>query len=213
MGLKKVVFLGAKNIGLECLRELYNRAESLGVEVALVITNERGVKIAEFCEKNNLPFSLELESLFKLEADLLLCVQYHKILKESHLSCAKAAFNLHLAPLPEYRGCNQFSFAILNEDEFFGVTLHKMDLGVDSGDIAFISRFRIPPFCFVDELVELANAKGLELFKNSLESLVKGDYELIPQAAVESKRREFHLRAEIESLKEIKLSACGGGGA
>ena len=68
----------------------------------------------------------------------------------------------------------------------------------------------IPKNCFVDELVELANQKGLELFREKLSKLINGDYLLKPQNECEAIRREFHYRNEIESLKCVDL--YGGGG-
>ncbi|MBK8684503.1 MAG: hypothetical protein IPN26_05660 [Bacteroidetes bacterium] len=70
--------------------------------------------------------------------DFLISVQYHQILNERHIQKARTlAINLHMAPLPEYRGCNQFSFAILDQYPEFGTTLHVMDERIDHGDILF----------------------------------------------------------------------------
>ena len=156
--MKKIVFLGAKKIGLKCLEEMFDRQRELDFEIVAVGTSQRGLEIQEFCKKHLIKEIQSLDDLFELEFDLLFSVQYHLILTQEHIDCAREmAFNLHLAPLPAYRGCNQFSFAILYEDSEFGVTLHKMYSGIDSGDIVFESRFAIPKNCFLDELVELAN--------------------------------------------------------
>lgn len=46
----------------------------------------------------------DLSVLLSLEFDILFSVQYHAILTQEQIECAKEiAFNLHLAPLPEYR--------------------------------------------------------------------------------------------------------------
>ncbi|MDA3967581.1 formyltransferase family protein [Helicobacter sp. WB40] len=211
--MKKIVFLGTKNIGRICLEDLYFRQESLGVSLVAVLAGQRGETIVEFCKEKNIKLLDCLDDLHTLGADILFSVQYDEILKESHIKSIKEmAFNLHLAPLPEYRGCNQFSFAIMNEDKEFGVTLHKLDCGIDSGDIVFEKRFPIPQDCFVDELLELANSHGVELFCKNLENMIYGRYTLKSQSAIEAKK-EFHLRSEIESLKHIKLEIlCGGGG-
>lgn len=209
--MKKVVFLGAKKIGLECLVELFARQEELGCEIVAVGTSQRGAEIKEFCKQQGIKEIQNLDDLLELEFDLLFSVQYHLILEQRHIDCAsEMAFNLHLAPLPEYRGCNQFSFAILNEDKEFGVTLHQMDSGVDSGDIVFQRRFVIPKDCFVGELVELASKEGFLLFSEKLPNLIKGEYELTPQNQCEASRREFHYRSEIENLKCVDLYAGGG---
>ena len=212
--MKKIVFLGAKEIGKQCLQELFVRQDALDFTLVAVGTSPRGEAVKEFCIQHKIPLLTDLNVLFELDFDILLSVQYHQILKPQYIFCAQEiALNLHLAPLPEYRGCNQFSFAILNEDKEFGVTIHQIDSGIDSGAIAFQTRFAIPQNCFVGELVEMANKAGFELFCENLEKIIAGNYTLIPQGSIESARREFHLRSEIESLKYIKLAeVCGGGG-
>lgn len=211
--MKKVIFLGAKEIGGKCLQELFARQDALDFMLLAVGTSPRGQVVKEFCTQHKIPIIASLDELFKLDFDILFSVQYHQILKPQHIFCAQEiALNLHLAPLPEYRGCNQFSFAILSEDKEFGVSIHQMDEGIDNGAIAFQKRFKIPKNCFVEELVELANTYGVELFSENLEKMIKGDYQLIPQDSIFSPRREFHKRIEIESLKHIRLESCGGGG-
>lgn len=210
--MKKIVFLGAKEIGKQCLQELFTMQEALDFTLLAVGTSPRGQGIKEFCMQHKIPLIADLDELLELDFDILVSVQYHQILKPQHIFCAKEiALNLHLAPLPEYRGCNQFTFAILNEDKEFGVSIHQIDAGIDSGAIAFQKRFEIPKNCFVEELVELANTYGVELFSKNLEKMIKGDYRLIPQDSLFSSRREFHQRMEIENLKHIKLESCGGG--
>lgn len=211
--MKKVVFLGAKEIGVKCLEILVQKQESLGYEIVAVGTSPRGRGICELCKEKGLRLIVDLDEILEFSFDLLFSVQYHKILKPCHIACAKEmAFNLHLAPLPEYRGCNVFSFAIMHEDEEFGVSIHKLTSGIDSGDLLFEKRFLIPKNCFVDALVECANVYGVELFRENLSKMINGDYTLIPQNTIESLRKEFHLRNEIENLKCVDFAkVCGGG--
>ena len=207
------MFLGAKEIGRQCLEILFQKQESLGFEILAVGTSPRGVGVREFARAKGIPIIQDLDALLGLQFEILFSVQYHAILKKEHIACAREiAFNLHLAPLPQYRGCNAFSFAILNEDREFGVTIHRLEEGIDGGDIAFSRRFEIPSNCFVDELVELANAEGFKLFCENLEKMLQGEYGLIPQDSIKASRREFHLRSEIEALKCVDLQAAGGGG-
>lgn len=213
VAMKRIVFLGGKDIGRACLEILHAQSERLGFQIAAVLPSTRGQSVREFCLAHAIPVLQSLESLHTIEPfEILLSVQYHAILAPAHIQCAREiALNLHLAPLPEYRGCNQFSFAILNGDTEFGVTIHRLERGIDSGAIAFERRFAIPPSCFVDELVALANTHAKELFSECLPHIVSGQFTLIPQSTCASQHREFHLRSEIESLKHVAL--CGGGGA
>ena len=200
-----VVLLGGKRIGRRCLEVLLARREELGLDIIGVGPTPRAREMRELAEANGLPLIEDLEAA--PACDLLISVQYHLILKRRHLDKArKEAVNLHLAPLPEYRGCNQFSLAVLNEDRVFGVTLHRMDEGADSGDILFESRFPLEPGMWVSDVVELANAKGEALFEASLPALVAGDYTAIPQSTLVAERgTRLCLRKEIDAMKIVDL--------
>jgi|HubBroStandDraft_3_1064219.scaffolds.fasta_scaffold27045_2 methionyl-tRNA formyltransferase len=78
----------------------------------------------------------------RLAPDLLLSVQYDRILKPPLLAVPRhGAYNLHFGPLPRLRGCFPTKWAIL-DDEPAGVTLHAIDPGIDSGDV--VARTVVP---------------------------------------------------------------------
>lgn len=208
---KRVVFLGTKPIGAHCLAYLLEQRSALGIEVLAVGTQDR----KEFSEHNTVS-QLALEHGIPLidhpdalpECDLIYSVQYHKILKQHHIDKAgMLAVNLHLAPLPDYRGCNQFSFAIFHGAATFGVTIHKLDSGVDSGDILFEDRFAMPEAVWVKDLFDISVAKGQTLFEATLRKVIKGDYVAQPQVPLIAQRgMHIHKRKDIDELKKIDLS-------
>lgn len=51
------------------------------------------------------------------------------------------SFNLHPGPLPRYAGLNVRSWAIYQDEQTHGVTLHWMEARVDTGPIAFETMF------------------------------------------------------------------------
>ena len=211
---KKIAFLGSKQIGLLCLKHLIEKGPELGCEIACVLSNNRILEsgcnetLTGLASLSGIPFLDDLDDILELDdIDLLISVQYHKILSEKHLLKAKEMnVNLHMAPLPEYRGCNQFSFAILNQEEEFGTTLHEMRNGIDDGPILAQRRFEIPDNCFVEELYDLTFKESFALFKESLPSLVSGKLAPVEQDQINTNRREIHYRSEIDEIK--KIEAC-----
>lgn len=210
MKTNKVVFMGSKEIGLACLDHLIASQLKLDFEIAGVLSNNRtlGVQegsISESAQKNGIPILKDLDEFIKLpEVDIVISVQYHQIFKKIHLQKASQHnINLHMAPLPEYRGCNQFSFAIINGDTEFGTSLHIIDEGIDSGPLIAEKRFKIPEYCFVDQLYELTFRESVLLFENTLPALISGDFKTIPQNKTPKKRSEIHYRKEIEEIKQI----------
>ena len=141
------------------------------------------------------------------QCDIGISVQFHLILKKVHIEKARKLFvNLHMAPLPEYRGCNQFSFAIINEDKLFGTTIHVLDEGIDSGDILFEKRFPIPNQPRISDLYNLTVGKSIKLFEESLPKLLNGDYSKRQQSSYYDRKKSFHLRKEINEIKRLDLS-------
>jgi methionyl-tRNA formyltransferase len=206
----RIVFLGSKPIGFHCLQFLLEQKEVLDIEVVGLCTRLRKEFSGEsdltgLAQKYNIPVLSSLNDI--PECDIIYSVQYHELLKAEHILKAKIiAINLHLAPLPEYRGCNQFSFAIMDEAVAFGATIHQIDTRIDHGDVLFEHRFSIPEHCWVNDLYELTFNAAIKLFHESLPSLIEGNYTKIPQSELLKKRKEsLHFRKEINELKQIDL--------
>lgn len=212
--LKTVVFLGGKSIGYYCLATLLKQAKALGLEVVAVLSNSASQlntagTVESLAEAHHIPLLAHEDELLQLpKVDFLISVQYHRILKKEHLKRAKqAAVNLHMAPLPEYRGCNQFSFAIVDQAKVFGTTIHLMQAGVDNGAILFEKRFKIPAEIFVKELYAKTEKASKQLFEKSLPALIAGDYTPVPQSSLVAKRgTQFILRKDIDKIKCIDLA-------
>ncbi|WP_155300048.1 methionyl-tRNA formyltransferase [Deinococcus kurensis] len=81
-----------------------------------------------------------------LAPDVLLNVHSLRIVPPAVLALpACGAFNLHPGPLPGYAGLNVPSWAILNGETRHGVTLHWMDAGIDTGDVAYAAELPVEP--------------------------------------------------------------------
>lgn len=211
--MKNVLFLGSKPIGYETLNYLINNASALDINIMGVLSNDnlrfgKDFSVRTLAESNGISFIENLEDILEFQnVDFIISVQYHLILKQEHIDVAKSlAINLHMAPLPEYRGCNQFSFAIFNESKVFGTTLHRLESGIDNGDIIFESRFAIPDNCMVKELYDLTFQKSVELFENSIGEIFSGNYELKSQdSLLEERGMNLYYRKDIQQLKSLDL--------
>lgn len=209
--MKSIVFLGAKAIGSYCLQYLQDHSKELDIEVIAVGIGQASKAhqksdIQLIAEKHSLNILSNLNDL--PNCDFILSVQYHKILKAKHIAKARQlAINLHMAPLPEYRGCNQFSFAILNQAHTFGTTLHQLEAGIDSGAILAEKRFPIPKGCWVKDLYQLTLAASRQLFAEKIAHILQGNYTPIPQNTLITERgTSYHFRKEINDIKQIDLN-------
>ncbi len=206
-----MIFLGSKPVGYACFAELLAQKDVLNVTITGLMTQARKEfggdhDLKALAAEHGIPVFDSLDEL--PECDIIYSVQYHEILKAEHIAKAgQIAVNLHMAPLPEYRGSNQFSYAIIENKTEFGTTIHRIDTRIDHGDILFQKRFPIPEGCYIGELYQLTFEASVQLFKDSLGKIVAGDYQPVPQAALEGDYgTALHFRNEINALKQIDLN-------
>ncbi len=151
----RLLFLGDRRISWEVLNHLASSEFRDAFDIRGLVTcptlephyaNLRGNRDYRFIS-NRHRANDEIADLIRNErVTLLLSVQYNWVLPPAILDAVgRNAFNLHNAKLPEYKGYNSVSHALLNDDSVYESTLHWMDDAVDSGDIAYIGTTAIKP--------------------------------------------------------------------
>ena len=75
-----------------------------------------------------------LEEIYDIEDLVFLSLEYDRIINPDKFNDARL-YNIHFSMLPSYKGMYTSVFPILNGEETVGVTFHKIDSGIDTGDI------------------------------------------------------------------------------
>jgi len=76
------------------------------------------------------------QELSRLQPDLIVVAAYGQILPKQILDLPRfGCLNIHASLLPKYRGAAPVQWALLNDEPETGVTMMKMDEGLDTGDI------------------------------------------------------------------------------
>lgn len=89
----------------------------------------------------NAPESLAEIATFA--AELHVSMSYDQILREQILALPpRGTLNCHAGALPFYRGRNPLTWALINGETEFGITVHWVDLGIDTGDI--VRQIKVP---------------------------------------------------------------------
>ena len=119
-----------------------------------------------------------------LDADAAVVVAYGVILRRPILDAPRlGCFNVHPSLLPRWRGAAPIERAILAGDRQTGVTIMRMDEGLDTGpDLPEQERSPSTTTTSAGELHERLAAEGAALMVEALERLERGDLELEPQA-------------------------------
>jgi methionyl-tRNA formyltransferase len=115
-------------------------------------------------------------------ADVAIVVAYGLILPAPILQAAKyGCFNLHASLLPRWRGAAPINRAVMAGDHESGVSVMKMDEGLDTGAVAMAERVPISVDMTAGELHDALAARGAELMVRSLSALEHGALKLTPQ--------------------------------
>lgn len=176
----KVLFCGARKLGMDCLQELY-KFHNRDIEIIGAVVPKKNEKVwwndsvdeDEVTRMNIRLFDLD-EALRLKNLDLVISVLHGPIFKEPFISWVKyGILNLHPAPLPYYRGANGGAHAIINGEKKFGISLHYIDEGIDTGPIIDIYWLKIKPDDTGKSLYKRTHDLGKQLFKDKIKLVIK----------------------------------------
>lgn len=131
--------------------------------------------------------------------DLAISIFYGKIINQEFINKCKNIINLHNAPLPKYRGVRPINWALKNNEQYHGVTIHKIHAGIDDGDI--LGKVIYPIYPEIEEVEDVYNKAldyGFLLFKDVMSKINYCLDNSVPQY-------KFQEEPSYYSNKEIKF--------
>ena len=151
MGEVRTVFMGTAELACPCLEALATSTQFHVVGVVTQPDRPKGrelrlqpppVKITaqQFSipvyQPEKIRHAAAIESLTLLKPDLIVVAAYGQILPRVVLQLPiRGCINVHASLLPKHRGAAPIQWAIINNDATTGITIMKMDEGLDTGDI------------------------------------------------------------------------------
>ncbi len=124
-----------------------------------------------------------IAALLALSPDCVVVAAYGQILPPPLLHRPRhGALNVHASLLPRWRGAAPVAHAILAGDAVTGVSIMKMDEGLDTGPIYTSERVSISDGATTPALTDALAALGAELLVDVLASLEQGTAEATPQS-------------------------------
>lgn len=183
----RVVFMGSPDFALPTLTMLNQMTEVVGVVTQPDRPAGRGrklhppdvKKLAEsLCLDLIQPSSLKSEEAFlQLHAwspDLIVVAAFGQILRENVLYLPEfGCLNVHASLLPRWRGAAPIQAAILNDDQT-GVTIMKMDKGLDTGAILSQKPLEISESMNASALSDILADMGADLLAETLPLYIEG---------------------------------------
>jgi methionyl-tRNA formyltransferase len=144
-----------------------------------ILAQEHGLPVLQ-------PVSLRspqtLAELQALQPDVIVVAAFGQILPPSVLELPPfGCLNVHASLLPRWRGAAPVAAAILAGDDTTGVTIMKMDAGLDTGPILSQRSLAIAPDDTRESLTARLARLGADLLRDTLPDWLAGSIKLQPQ--------------------------------
>ena len=185
----KIVFMGTPDFAVPVLKRLIDD----GHDVGYVVTQpdragNRGKMIYSPVKQVALDAGIEVlqpdriskdeDALDKIQdfgPDVIIVVAYGQILKKNVLDIpVYGCFNVHASLLPKLRGASPIQHAILEGDDRAGVTIMKVDEGLDTGDMLISDSVETGRMNF-EELHDALSIIGADLMSKALVLIERGE--------------------------------------
>jgi methionyl-tRNA formyltransferase len=195
----RIVFMGTAELSCASLRALAamtdarveavvtqpDRARGRGMKVqpspVKEMAVERGFRVLQPERARNEGFLLELQSI---RPDLIVVAAYGQLLPVSVLEVPRfGCLNVHTSLLPKYRGAAPIQWALINGDAVTGVTIMKMDAGMDTGAIVVQKETKILLEDHSGTLHDRLAILGAEALVGAIPDFVAGRLQPRPQPA------------------------------
>ncbi len=207
----KAAIFAADQPGFEALAFCLKQPQS--IEFVATSRNDRTPyeqAIADLCRKNGVKLFRKIDSrdeafitkIKKYFLDLVFLAWWPDIIPESALNAAKVGWiNMHPSLLPYGRGKHSSYWAIV-EGSPFGVTLHFIDKGVDTGPILFQKKIDVKYSHTGEELFNVGRQECVSLFKKAYGKIRR--LEIQPHQQ-DNRKATFHKKSELDEHSAILL--------
>lgn len=184
-----ICIAGKNDIAVNVLLHIikyYKEGNELGVVCNAGETGINGwQKSLRFFAKKNHVREYSLEEMYTKKQLIFLSLEYDRLVKPERFLDARL-YNIHFSLLPKYKGMYTSAIPILNGEKEVGVTLHKIDNGIDTGDIIAQREFELSDTCTCKKLYSQYIDHGVELINTYLETIISDKVSAVRQTAQDS---------------------------
>ena len=181
----KILFMGTAEFGIPTLEVLNNN-----YNLDAIITNYdkpsgRGLKIKfspvkKFAISNNIkyfqPKNLKdqsfIDKIKSINPDIIVVVAFRMIPKSIWQIPKYGTINLHASLLPNYRGSAPINWAIINNENFTGVTTFFIDDKIDTGDVLLQEKIKVDKKINAGELHDKLKVIGAITVKKTIKEIL-----------------------------------------
>jgi methionyl-tRNA formyltransferase len=169
--------------------------EDPSIEILFIVprTDTKDTTLYKYSKKYNIPYhkNIKINSDFffsiikKYNCDLFVSMSFDQIFKQKIYKYPKlGTINCHAGKLPFYRGRNILNWALINDEKEFGITIHYIDDGIDTGDIILQRTYPINDNDNYKTILETAYTGCSSILYDALKLIQMGNLSLIKQSTI-----------------------------
>lgn len=196
--------------------EKFIRDDTIELVFVIVRYDKRDKVLLELSEKHRIPVELSdninspefIDRMKTYEADLFVSMSFNQIFKQEMIDLPKyGTINCHAGKLPFYRGRNILNWALINDEKEFGITVHYMDEGIDTGDIIVQRTYPIGEEDDYGTLLARAYDGCAEVLYQAVERIRNHEVKRIRQADIDPVGTYFGIRCPGDEVVDWKQSS------
>ncbi len=177
----KLTLLISGNLGYEIIKHISNKTD---IKIVAIFTDYNSESIIKYADSMNIKIfkgnprkqkdKLERFLIEIGKSDLIFSINYLFIIEKILIDYPRLfALNIHGSLLPKYRGRTPHVWAIINGENKTGITVHKIDEGVDTGDILLQKEINIEEKDTGNDILQKYNLIYPELVEESIKLVIK----------------------------------------
>lgn len=167
---------------------------TIAIQFVTVRYDRRDPELMALAEKNHIPVEIHqnvnsgefLGRIAKYEVDLFVSMSFNQIFRAEAINYPPLkTINCHAGKLPFYRGRNILNWALINDEKDFGITVHYVDEGIDTGDIILQKTYPITDEDDYSTLLNTAYAGCADVLYEAIKAIQAGTVQRISQDSID----------------------------
>ena len=123
-----------------------------------------------------------IDCISKYECNLFVSMSFNQIFKTEIINLPNLkTINCHAGKLPFYRGRNILNWVLINDEKEFGITVHFVDEGIDTGDIILQETYPIKDSDDYSTLLQVAHVECANVLNSAINLIKSQSFSTIKQ--------------------------------
>jgi len=136
--------------------------------------------------------------------DLIISVAAPTIFRQELIELPPlGCINIHHAPLPRYKGMMPNFWQLYHGEKTVGITIHKMNLAIDEGEIILQKEVAVIPGESLDELIKRTKRLGAHCMAEAIEMVRSGGVQPIRNRIDQGTYFSFPTKQDVRKFRQM----------